>query len=279
MTSALSTLGIIAGGGRLPAQLIGACRHINRPVFVIAFEGITPSELLIEVPHATVRLGAVGEALAYLRNAGAHELVIAGHMKRPAIASLRPDSTGARMLAHIGKAFFGGDDKLLSSVVSFLEQEGFSVIGTDQVMQSLVADSGVLGSITPDAQTYSDIALGLNAAKTLGVLDIGQAVIVEHGYVLGVEAAEGTEALINRAGQLKRVSGRAGVLVKARKPQQDQRVDLPTIGPDTIAQLHAAGLAGVAIEAGGCLMLDRDALIDTANRLGMFVVGVSHAGS
>jgi len=275
MPSHTPTLGIIAGNGRLPAQLVESCEATGRKFFVLAFEDYADMEAIRHVPHAAVRLGAVGEALEHLRKAGVEEVVMAGSVKRPSFFSLRPDAAGAKLLARMGTAFFSGDDALLGAIVSFLEEEGFKVIGSDEIMGGLVAPSGILGKIKPDTCAKADIAHGMRVAKALGELDVGQAVIVEHGYVLGVEAAEGTDALIERCGALKR-EARGGVLVKVRKPGQDARVDLPAIGPQTVEKVHAAGLGGIAIEADGGLILDKEKTIATGDTLGVFVVGVRH---
>ena len=273
--SPLPTLGIIAGGGRLPLQLIECCQASGRDFFVVALEGIADMAAVAAVPHAVVRLGAVGESLEKLKAAGAKELVLAGRVKRPSLSSLRPDFAGAKLIARLGGAFFSGDDALLKSVIAFLEEEGFHVVGADQVMANLLAPLGVLGSITPDAMADADILQGVKVALALGAVDVGQAVIVEHGYVLGVEAAEGTDALIARCAGLKR-EARGGVLVKLKKPAQEGRADLPSIGPDTVEKLADAGFSGIAIQSGGSLILDQGKTIATADARGLFIVGVSH---
>lgn len=273
MASSAPTLGIIAGGGRLPAQLAETCKKNGREFFVLAFEGSADVDALSDLPHAVVRLGAVGEALAHLREAGAKEIVLAGKVSRPSFSALRPDLIGTRLLARMGGAFFSGDDALLKAIISFLEDEGFKIVGSDVVMGGLIAGAGALGKHKADARAEADIAIGIKAARALGALDIGQAAIVENGYVLGVEAAEGTDALIDRCGKLRREKS-GGVLVKARKPGQEERVDLPTIGPLTVEKIHAAGFAGIAIEADGGLILDKEKTIARADALGIFVVGM-----
>lgn len=275
MNAQLPTLGIIAGGGSLPAQLIEACEATGRKFFVIAFEGAADPMVVSHVPHATLRIGAVGDALKYLRSAGVQEVVMAGGIKRPTLASLRPDMAGAGLLKKLGGAFFAGDDALLKAVVKFLEEEGFAVIGADDVLGGLIASEGVLGKIQPSLQAKKDIAHGLLVARMIGDMDIGQAVVVENGIVLGMEAAEGTDALIERCGGLSREKG-VGVLVKGKKPEQEGRVDLPSIGPKTIDKLHEAGFAGVAIEAGAGLIIQKDRLLAKADKYGIFVVGVRH---
>jgi DUF1009 family protein len=271
----LPKLGIIAGGGRLPIQLVEACKASHRPYFVLALEGITDAETFQDSPHAIVRLAAVGAALEKLHEANVSDVVIAGRVQRPSLPSLMPDKGGARLLSHIGTAFFSGDNALLKSIVSFMEKEGFHVVGADDVLKSLLPFEGILGSIQPDASHYEDIKLGVRVAHELGKLDIGQAVVVENGYVLGVEAAEGTDVLIARCAALKQIA-RGGVLVKVKKPAQEARIDLPTIGVVTVEKIHAAGFMGIAIEAGGSLITDRDRVISLADELGIFIVGVRH---
>ena len=275
MNTALPTLGIIAGSGRLPAQLIEACRVEERPCFVLSFEENTNVDAIENVPHAIVRLGAIGTALKKLREAGVQDVVMAGRVARPSIAGLRPDMTATKLLAKLGVAFFSGDDALLKGVIKFLESEGFNVISAQEILRSLIATEGVYGKNSPSSQDKSDIAKGLDIAKKLGELDIGQATIVENGYVLGVEGAEGTNALIARCAKLKRES-RGGVLIKAKKPHQDERADLPTIGPETLDAIRDAGFSGIAVEAGGSIVLDKELLIQRANDLGLFVIGVRH---
>lgn len=269
----IAPLGIIAGSGQLPQQLIEACNASQRPFFVICFEE-TETVPFDGVPHARVRLGAVGEAIGYLKSAGVQDIVLAGGIRRPSLGSLRPDAAGARLLTRLSTKFFAGDDAVLKTVMQFLEEEGFRVLGADTLLGGLLAAEGALGRIEPDAQALADMRLGMEAAKALGRFDIGQAVIVENGLVLAVEGAEGTDALINRCAGLKRTP-RGGVLVKARKPQQDRRADLPSIGVQTVENAHAAGLAGIAVEAGASLLLERERTISAADTLGLFIVGMN----
>lgn len=269
-----SVLGIIAGEGRLPMLLIDACQKNRRPFFVLAFEGSTDPEMLSDVPHVFVRLGAIGEALDKLREVGASELVMAGKVTRPSLSTLRPDATGARLLTRLGAAFFLGDNALFKAIVSFLEEEGFSIIGSEDVLRDIIAPEGVLGKIQPDDAMMEDVRKGVAAAHALGEQDLGQAVIVHDGNVIGVEDSHGTDALIARCARNHQEKSRGGVLVKMKKPQQETRVDLPAIGPITVENVHAAGLCGIAIEAGGGIIIDKEKMIEKADALGIFVVGV-----
>jgi DUF1009 family protein len=266
-------LGILAGAGELPLRIIEACRAAERPFFVLAFEGSADPDRLEGAPQAWVRLGAAGEGLRLLRENGVEELVMAGAVRRPSLLQLRPDWRTAKFFARIGYRALG-DDGLLRAVIRELEEtEGFRVIGADALLGPALAPEGPLGRLAPDGQAEQDIALGLRVVRALGALDIGQAVVVQQGLVLGVEAIEGTDALIDRCGPLRR-EGPRGVLVKGTKPGQERRADLPTIGPRTVARAEAAGLAGIAVEAGATLILDRQATVAAADRAGLFVVGI-----
>jgi DUF1009 family protein len=266
-------LGIFAGGGELPLRIIEACRAAERGVFVLAFEGAADPAVVSGVPHAWVRLGAAGEALRLLREQRVEEIVFAGGVKRPSLLSLRPDWRAAKFFARVGYRALG-DDGLLTAVIREFEGEGFRVVGADTILGSALAPTGRLGRHAPDAQAEDDIALGFRIVRALGALDIGQAAVVQQGLVLGVEAIEGTDALIARCADLRR-EGPGGVLVKAPKPGQEPRADLPTIGRRTVDGAAAAGLRGIAVEAGASLIIDRAAVAAAADRSGLFVVGVA----
>lgn len=268
-------LGLIAGRGDLPLRLLDACRAAGRDVFVVALEGQATDALVAAgTPHAWARVGAAGRIIALLREAGVEELVMAGKVERPSLAELRPDWKAIKFLARRGGRL-GGDDELLAAIMEAIErEEGMRVIAPEAVLDELPASLGVLGHCRPDAGDEADIALGVAAAARLGARDVGQAVVVQQGRVLGLEDVEGTDALIARAGALQ-LAGRAGILVKIRKPQQDNRADPPVVGPQTVRQAAAVGLGGIAVEAGGTLLLDRAETIRLADEAGLFLVGVA----
>ena len=265
-------LGILAGSGELPLFLVDACRASGRPVFVLGFQGAADPQRLGDAPHAIVRLGAAAEGLRILRENGVEELVMAGPVRRPSLASLMPDWRAAKFFARIGLRALG-DDGLLSAIIKELELEGFRVVGIESILGGLLAPKGPLGRIEPDDQARADIARGLEVARALGALDVGQAAVVQQGIVLGVEAADGTDALIARAGSLRR-EGLGGVLVKIAKPGQERRADLPTIGVRTVEAAAKAGLRGIAVEAGAALVVDRAAVAAAADGAALFVLGV-----
>lgn len=265
-------LGILAGAGELPLRVIDACSVSGQPVFVLALAGEADPARFDGVPHASVRLGAAADALRILRENGVEELVLAGRVRRPSLAALRPDWRAAKLFARIGLRALG-DNGLLTAVIHELEAEGFRVVGVDSLLETLLAPAGALGQVTPDEQALVDISRGLEVARALGRVDVGQSVVVQQGIVLGVEAAEGTDALVERVAGLRR-EGPGGVLVKIAKPGQERRADLPVMGAPTVLACAKAGLRGIAVEAGAALIIDRAGVAEAANSAGLFVIGV-----
>ena len=269
-------LGILAGGGPLPGRVAAAAAAAGRAVFVVGLDGYAEPAVLAPFAHDWARLGAAGRILALLRAHDCRDLVLVGPVRRPSLLDLRPDGEGARLLARIGRAAFGGDDGLLAAIVRVLAEEGFRVLGAHEVLTEAVAPRGQLGRHAPDAQAMADIARGVAVAAALGAVDVGQGCVVQQGIVLAVEAIEGTDAMLARAAGLRR-PGPGGVLVKLVKPGQERRADLPTVGPATAAAAAAAGLRGVAVEAGGTLLTDRAALVAAADAAGLFLIGIDPA--
>jgi DUF1009 family protein len=265
-------LGIIAGGGTLPARLANTCRETGRDYLLLALEGHADADILASLPYEWIRPGAAGQTIKKLRTEGVEELVLAGPVRRPSFKEIRPDGWGIRFLAKIGRAW-AGDDSFLSALVNALEEEGFKVVGADAVLNDCLSVSGLYGSIAPDETALLDIERGLEVVRTLGKLDIGQAAVIQQGVVLGVEGAEGTDHLIERCANLQ-LSGNGAILVKARKPQQERRVDLPTIGRETVEKAIQGKFSGIAIEAGGALVFDKEEFIQRANEANLFVIGV-----
>ncbi len=267
-----SKLGIIAGGGTFPGLVISACRAEGRPFHVLAISGHADPQVIGDAPATWIRIGEAGSGFQCLHDHNVVEVVMIGPVRRPTLKDLRPDLRTARFFARLGMKALG-DDTLLRALASELEEEGFRLIGIDDVLQDCIASPGCYGSIRPDSLADGDIRRGFEVAKGLGALDVGQAVVVQQGIVLGVEAIEGTDALLLRCATLRR-EGPGGVLVKVRKPTQDRRLDLPTIGVTTVTGAAEAGLRGIAIEMGGTLVLAREQIAAEADRLGLFVVSL-----
>ncbi len=266
-------LGILAGGGVLPGRVADAARAAGRRVFIVGLLGYAEPAVLAPFPHAIIRIGAAGAILAALRDQGCRDLVLVGPVRRPSLLDLRPDVEGARILTRIGRAAFAGDDGLLAAVLRVLSDEGFRVIGAHEVLAEALGPCGLLSRTAPDAQAMADIRRGVAVARALGAVDVGQGCVVQQGIVLAVEAAEGTDAMLARAGGLTR-PGHGGVLVKLVKPGQDRRADLPTIGPDTVQAAARAGLRGVAFEAGGTILAERASTVAAADAAGLFLIGL-----
>ncbi|MEO3431694.1 UDP-2,3-diacylglucosamine diphosphatase LpxI [Inquilinus sp. CAU 1745] len=267
-----SNLGILAGDGPLPRQVAEAARRDGREVFVIAFEGQTAPGWVEGFPHEWIRLGAIGRTLDALKAAAVADVCMIGPIRRPSLGELRPDWRGAKLIARNG--FVGlGDDALLKAVAGILGEAGMRIVGAHEILGDLLMPSGVLTRTRPDEDARNDIGKGLAAVDVLGGLDIGQAVVVQEGIVLAVEAAEGTDAMLSRCRDLHR-EGKGGVLVKTAKPQQDRRLDLPTIGVATVENAARAGLRGIAARAGNALISDMAGTVAAADRHGLFLVGV-----
>lgn len=269
-------LGILAGGGELPSLIVRACRESGRDFFVIALEGQAEAGAFADVPHVRVRLENAGAAVERLRAEGCEELVMAGNVRRPSFSALRPDLWSVRFLARSGAQGLG-DGGLLKTLTRTLEEdEGFRVVGIDALMPDLLATEGAFGALEPDDQAGEDIDQGIDAALEIGRQDIAQGAVVQMGQVLAQEDEDGTDALLKQARKL-RLDGPGGVLVKVKKPGQEHRVDLPTIGVATVEAASQAGLRGIAVEAGGALVIDRRAVVEAADAAGLFVIGVDVA--
>ena len=269
-----SKLGIIAGGGTLPQTLIEHCIRTNREYFVLAIENNADKAIFNpSIPHKWIRIGQAGTGFKIMHDQDVSELIMIGTIHRPSFADLVPDLRTTAFFAKIGMKSLG-DDGILRALVKEIENENIRVVGIHEVMPDLLVKEGVMTQTKPDKQALADIKRGTEVALELGRLDVGQAVIVQQGLVLGVEGIEGTDKLIERCGTYLR-KGSGGVLVKLRKPQQDMRIDLPTIGTRTIENLHCAGMRGLAIHAGNALIVNDTEVISLANKYNMFIMGIT----
>lgn len=272
-------LAILAGNGRFPVLVAKAARDLGHEPFIIAIKGEADQDWS-GFNHCRINLADLLKFAAIIDRESIGSVVLAGGIgRRPKLSQLRPTwrslvafPTSLRVFAS------GGDDKLLRFAIRVLENEGVKVLAAHQVAPDLLGQPGPLGRLRPGKSDWCDIAAASEAALALGRLDIGQGAVSVGGRVVALEGLEGTDAMLDRVADLrisKRLSAAGGgVLVKLCKPGQDERADLPSIGPSTIIRAHAAGLAGIAIEAGRALVLERDGVIADADRLGLFVVGI-----
>lgn len=241
----------------------------------MAFRGQTEEKLVENIPHIWLYFGEVGKAIRYMEENHIRDIVMAGAISRPTMSEIRPDWEGIKWLAKIGPSALG-DDNLLRLVIQMIEERGYQVVGPDQILADLLAPEGLLTPLELDDQAWRDIGRGVEVLSALSPADVGQAVVVQEGLVLGIEAIEGTDALIERAGALQR-SGLGGILIKIAKRQQEQRVDLPVIGEETVRKAAKAGLRGIAIEADRTLILNREEMLKLANEKSLFVLGLASA--
>ncbi|WP_417468117.1 LpxI family protein [Maricaulis sp.] len=267
-------LGLIAGGGDLPVEIAHAMAGMNPFIVRVKGFGTDPFEGFESIERS---IGQIGGILKALKSAGCDALCFAGYVKRPDMKDLQMDARGLVLVPKALAAGRKGDDAILRVVIEEFEQAGLTVIGANEVLKSLAPAAGQLTQTAPNENDRADIAKALLTARHMGEIDIGQAAVVAHGVVLAVEAQEGTNAMLERLTELPahlrgNAGERLGVLAKTPKPIQERRIDLPTIGVETVTRCDRAGLAGIALEAGSALIVNREAVIAALDAAGMFLV-------
>ncbi len=270
----MTRLAVIAGGGDLPRKLAEHVRGSGRDVFVLALKGFADPGLASEFGGAEAAMGEIGKGIRLIKEAGCGEVVFAGTVKRPDLSALQLDARGVALLPELIVAATKGDDALLRVALSAFEKAGLRVVGADDVLVSLLAPAGRIGQHAPSQEDWTDIREAAREATRVGLRDAGQGAVARSGKIIDSEKQDGTDAMLRRVASL---DGRGGVLVKRPKPQQERRIDLPTIGAETVKGAAEAGLSGIAIEAGGALMVDRAEVAALADRLGIFVYGFTAA--
>ncbi len=279
---AAGRLAIVAGGGDLPRRVAEQARRTGRNPFVVGLKGFAEASLLEEYDGPELSVGELGRLIQLMKKEGCEEMVFAGWLKRPDFGSLKLDLKGVQSLPKILAAAKKGDDALLRAVMDVFAEAGFRIIGADDVLNDLLVGPGALGRIEPLQDHWLDIRRAAEVAKISGSLEIGQGAVSCAGLILAVEAQEGTDRMLARVADLQvEIRGtpdaRRGVLVKRPKPQQERRIDLPTIGVATVRGASAAGLAGIAVESGAALVVDRAEVASAADELGVFIYGFSPA--
>ncbi len=273
-----SPIGLIAAGGAMPFAVADSlvARGINPVVF--ALKGACDPVQIKRFRHHWIRLGQIGRAEKLFRSEGCRDLVFIGPLLRPALSEIRLDLRTLRLIGEVLASFRGGDDHLLSGIGRILERDGFRMVGIKDVAPDLLMPEGCLTRLAPDARASADIARGVEVLRALGPFDIGQAAVVIDGHVVGIEDIGGTDGLLARIAQLRaqgriRAASKRGVLVKAPKSGQDLRFDLPTVGSRTIEGAANAQLAGLAVATGNAVVADPQAMIQAADKAGLFVTG------
>lgn len=256
-------LALIAGRGRLPAVLVGSLRDMPH---IAALEGAEPDGL---VPDQRFRIERLGSFLRSLKERGVKDVCFAGAISRPDVDPTKIDAETMPLVPRIMAALQKGDDGALREVIAIFEEAGFSVRAPDEIAVSLLPRTAVLTARQPDKRHMADAERAAAVIAGLGELDIGQSCAVKSGQVLAVEGVFGTDWML--AGLRQRPDGTGGIMFKARKPTQDRRIDLPVIGPETVAAAAAAGLDGIVVEEGGVMVLDVATVTTDADEAGIFI--------
>lgn len=268
----MSKLAIIAGHGELPKTLISACKKAKRSFVIVSLEGLSPALKVAGVETLKLRAERVDDLFKALHGAKVKRVVMAGGMKRPALSRLKPDMRGMKVISKL--ALNGvGDDGLLKLLANEFSKEKIKIVAAQDIAPEILAPKGVLSKLKADKNMQADIARAKDVLKAMGKADVGQAVIVQEGHVIAIEAAEGTDALIKRSADLLK-NGKGGVLVKMAKPGQSKKMDLPTIGPQTISAAAKAGLKGVFVQAGSSIILDQAKAVQLANQHKLVLAGI-----
>ena len=262
----------------MPAHVAAAAAAAGRPVLIVGIRGEADPGIA-RFPHEWLDWGQLGRLEKILTKHGGRDLVLIGSIRtRPDFKGIKLDFATMRSLKDILAIVVGGDSDVLSGAVKFFEKRGYRVVGAHEVAGDLVAPPGPMGRHAPGRAEQRDVQRAMRAARAIGALDAGQAAVAVNGRIVALEAAEGTDGMLERVSALRsagriRWDGRAGVLAKCAKPQQDIRVDMPAIGLRTVDAVIAIGLAGIAVEAGRVMIVDRDAAVRKADAGGVFLLG------
>lgn len=272
-------LAIVAGGGNLPFAVAEAVKRRGRRVVLFPLLGWADSDAVRAYTHHWIAVGQGGHLMRHARAEGCRDLVFVGSLVRPPFRSLRIDWTTLRILPALYRIYRGGDDRLLSGVAGLFQKFGFRVLGPHEVAPEILLPAGNVGRFAPSRRDFADIARGLDLLRATGPFDVGQAAVVADNQVLAIEAVDGTDNMLARLAELRErgripTSKGVGVLVKAPKPAQDRRMDMPAIGPKTVEVAAHAGLAGIAVVAGSTIVAEPNDVARAADAAGLFVHGI-----
>ncbi|MFW6415425.1 MAG: LpxI family protein [Thermodesulfobacteriota bacterium] len=268
MNSKRSQLGLVAGKGQFPFLVVQGAKKFNRSVKAVGFKGHTSPELFSLVDEMTwINVGQLGKMIKWFKKRGIREVVFAGGIDKPRTLDLRPDFKAAKLLYKVRNK---NDNALLQAIVETMQQEGLEVVSPIKFIPGLLAPIGTLTRRQPSKQEEADIAFGWPLAKEIGRMDIGQCIVVKENMVVAVEAIEGTDATIKRAGEL---AGEGCTVIKVFKPEQEEKIDQPAIGVNTIETMKQANVKCLAMEAGKSLFFDQEQSLALANRADICIIG------
>ncbi len=271
------SLAIVCGSGALALEAAAVARAGGREVYLIGLAGSATRDIEA-YPHVWLRLGEFGRLFSTLKQWGVAEVAMLGAVSRPDFSDLKLDWGALKRVGEIVGLLGRGDDALLVGFAGMIEQEGFRVVGVADFAPGLLAPAGMIVGRAPGPETQAEIAFGSQMLNALSPFDVGQGAVIAGRRVIAVEAAEGTDAMLSRVAELRssgrvRLKGKAGIFIKAAKRGQDMRLDLPAVGPGTIAAAARAELRGLALAAGQILIAEREKFVAAADAAGLFVFG------
>lgn len=266
----MGTVALIAASGRLPSIFADELRRRGHDIVVLAIVPSVDARVREAASHCEdISVGELQRAIDTCKRHSAAAAVFAGKFEKSVFcAGVYLDDRATRLLSRLKDR---GDDRLTSAVAEEFESEGIEVIGQIELGSHILAEKGAMTRVQPTREEMDDVSFGLGVLRAIGPLDVGQSAIVKRGVVVAVEAVEGTDQAVLRGGTL---AGGCAVVVKAAKPGQDLRFDVPTVGKDTIACMHASGCRVLAVEAGSTFIVDKDEAVQLADRHGISIIGV-----
>jgi DUF1009 family protein len=271
----MGRIGLVVGSGNLPISILDECKKKNIRPFLILLKTFVNYENYKDYENISLNFGDVGKAISFFKKNNVKKIMFAGGVKKPNLKTIIPDFKGFFLLIKLLKSKIFGDDTILKIVIDFFEKEGFELIPIDNFVEDIKLEVGIAGKFNlPEKDYQMDIDLGVRVLQQIGDLDIGQSVIIQNGMVIGIECIEGTKELIERCGKLKYKKGRKPILVKIKKTNQTRKIDLPTIGEETIKQLKNVDFAGIAIEAKNTLVINKNETIKIADENKIFLIGL-----
>lgn len=267
-------LGLVAGGNKLPIEITKYCKDNNIELYCVLIDGFAKKEDYIEQNFIQIKIGQVGKAINFFKKNNVDKLVFAGNVKKPSFGLMRIDFKGFLLLRKILKNKILGDNTVLETIINFLKEYNLDILSVDSILKDVKFSAGNNTNIICKQEYIDDIKIGKNILETISDFDIGQSIVVQQKNIIGIECVEGTEELIKRCNIIKYNSGKKPVLIKIKKTNQTRKIDLPTIGVNTIKQLNSAGFAGIAIDYNNCLVVSIDEVVSLANKYNMFIYGI-----
>ncbi|MFL1780931.1 hypothetical protein ABSA28_00641 [Candidatus Hepatincolaceae symbiont of Richtersius coronifer] len=265
---------IIVGKGDLPIRMLKTLKDKNIDFLVAGIKGFSPRCLVNGYPHFWFYIGEVGDLISKLKSNGVNKIIMVGAISRPSLFALRVDSLGKEIIANYRK-IIRGDNSILSIVIQVFQSHGLEVVAPQILDPAILVEEKYYTNVELNEANKADIMYGLEVAKEIGKLDIGQSLIVQQNIIIAIEAAEGTKKMILRSKSLLKKNGSKGILIKLKKPGQEDKVDLPVIGDLTIVEARKAGLGGIIVEAQNSIILNQEKLKKLADKYGIFVIGIT----